>query len=43
MAADGKIGPTIGEVLKAGLVELQQAVSLAPPPTPAPKEPDMER
>ena len=33
-------------ILKAGLVELQNAVSLAPPSTPqppAPKEPEMER
>jgi hypothetical protein len=42
MAADGKLGPSIGEILKAGLVELQNVV-IPPPQTPAPKEPEMER
>jgi hypothetical protein len=42
MAANGKIGPSIGEILKAGLVELQNAV-IPPPQAPTPKEPEMGR
>jgi hypothetical protein len=42
MAADGKIGPSIGEILKAGLVELQNVV-IPPPQPPAPKEPEMDK
>ena len=42
MAADGKLGPSIGEVLKQGLTELQNVV-IPPPQAPAPKEPEMDR
>jgi hypothetical protein len=41
MAADGKIGPSIGEILKAGLVELQNVV-IPPPSVPGPKAPEID-
>lgn len=42
MATDLKMNASFGDILKAGLVEIQQATSLAPQ-EPAPKAPDMEK